>query len=102
MVREDVVRAAGVDVESLAEERHRHRRALDVPARISRSPRTRPDLQPVLAGRLPEREVAGMELAWVRLAARARDQLLCRVAREPPVRRAAGDGEVDVPIDLVG
>jgi len=39
VVREEQVDTAGVQVELLAEVRHRHRRALDVPARPARAPR---------------------------------------------------------------
>ena len=79
VVWEDVVGAAGVDVEALAEQRHGHGRALDVPAGESVAPRARPDLQTVLARRLPQREIARVALARVDLSARAGEQLGGRV-----------------------
>src|SRR5260370_26744272 len=80
VVREHVVGAAGVDVEPLAEERHRHRRALDVPAREARAPGAWPDLEAVLAGRLPQGEVAGAPPARIDLAPRPHEKLVCGVS----------------------
>ena len=54
---EDEVRAAAVDLEVGAEDRLRHRRALDVPARPALAPRRRPGGVLALLARLPEREV---------------------------------------------
>src|SRR5207302_5183058 len=76
VMREDVVGAACVDVESVAEYGHRHRGAFDVPARKARSPRAGPDLHAVYSGRLPESEVTRVTLAWIRFAARAGQQLV--------------------------
>src|SRR5712692_2709093 len=80
VVREHVVRATGVNVEPLAQNRHRHRRALDVPAREAWAPRAGPDLEAVLARRLPQREVARVSLAGVDLAPRSDQQLVRAVA----------------------
>src|ERR1700680_4873009 len=101
VVWKDVVQAAGMDVESIAEQRHRHRRALDVPARETGAPRARPYLHPVMAGRLPEREVTGMALARIDLAPGAGQQLVCGVARELAVRGEGGEVEVDGSADVV-
>ena len=75
VVRELVVVAAGVDVEALAEVLHRHRRALDVPAREAIAPRGGPFQGAMVAGRLPQREVLRMALV------RVGDRLPCRAAR---------------------
>ena len=56
-----------------------------MPAWKSIAPRTRPELLPVLAGRLPEREVTGMLLARVGVAAHPGEQLVSRVPRQPAV-----------------
>ena len=80
VVREDVVDAAGVDVEALAQESGRHRRALDVPAREAAAVRALPALQPAPAGSLPEREITRMPLAGVGVAAHAGEQLFGAVA----------------------
>ena len=54
-----VVHPAGVQVEMLAEQRHAHHRALQVPARRAPAPRRVPAQHPALAGllRAPQREV---------------------------------------------
>src|SRR5258708_38615938 len=90
MVWEHVVRATGVDVEPLAQERHRHRRAFDMPPREARAPRAGPDLKAVLAGRLPQCEVARVALSGVDLAPGSGEQLVGRVARPPPVGGDSG------------
>src|SRR5260370_30319398 len=91
MVWEHVVCATGVDVEPLAQKRHRHRRAFDVPAREARAPRAGPELEAVLAGRLPQREVARVTLAGGDLAPWSGEQLVGGVARQPPVGGGAGE-----------
>src|SRR5205823_13253738 len=58
VVREDVVDAAGVQIETLAEVARAHRRTLDVPTRIAVTPRRRPHQRGTAGlGVLPEREV---------------------------------------------
>src|SRR5213594_2255372 len=59
VVREDVVRPAGVDVEGLAQVLHAHGRALEVPAGSSDTHRRLPERLRLLA-RLPEDEVANV------------------------------------------
>ena len=80
VVREDVVDAAAVDVEGLAEVAHAHRRALDVPARPARPPR-----------RLPGR----LALLGAPSTARSRARPPCRTRRSPPARPGAA-ARVDV------
>src|SRR5437879_6445972 len=92
---EHVVGPAGVDVEGLAEERHRHGRAFDVPAGETRPPRAGPYLQAMLAGGLPQREVTGVMLPGIDLAPHAGQQLVGAVARQPAVRRKARDVVID-------
>ena len=74
VVREDEVVAAAVQVEALAEEVERHRRALDVPTRPARRPTASPTRARRLRG-LPEREVHGLRFGLVDVDARA-----CRLA----------------------
>src|SRR5260370_24538326 len=101
MVWEHVVCATGVDVEPLAQKRHRHGRALDAPGREAWAPGAGPDLEAVLAGRLPQREVARVTLARVDLAPRSGEQLVGAVARQPPVGWEAGDVVVHGAVHLV-
>ena len=101
VVRKHVVGPTGVDVEPIAQQRHRHRRALDMPARESRTPRAGPHLETVLARRLPQREVPRVSLARIDLAARPRQKLISRVPRQPAVSRKARDVEVDSAADLI-
>ena len=70
VVREHEVVAAAVEVEALAEELERHRRALDVPARPALAPRRVPRRLARL-GRLPQREVDRAALRLVDLDPRA-------------------------------
>src|SRR5690606_29630812 len=95
MMREDQILAAGVDIDDLApEHRHRHDRALDVPAWITRSPRRIP-LHDVRGVGLPEQEVLGATLGALLLledsSARSRAQRLDRVAAQLAVSREALD-----------
>src|SRR5271169_1222883 len=53
----DVIDAAGVDVDSLAEIFHRHRGALDMPSRVAASPRAVPLHQMVGLAEHPQREI---------------------------------------------
>src|SRR5437899_8242205 len=98
---EHVVGPAGVDVEGLADERDRHGRAFDVPAGETRPPRAGPYLQAMLAGSLPEREVAGVMLARIDLAPDASEQLVGAVARQPAVSGKARDVVIDGAAHLV-
>ena len=74
VVREDVVDAAGVDLEVGPEVAHRHRRALEVPAREPVAPGARPAEDPALAGGLPEGEVGAVALVGLDIAAVAGPQ----------------------------
>ncbi len=99
VVREDVVDAAGVDVELRAEIAHRHRRALDVPAGEALAPAVaRPLQQTARPGRLPEREVGRIALVGLDVAAMAGAQVSQRVARQPAVAVEPADVVVDVPV----
>src|SRR5205807_5313208 len=66
------------------------------------APWARPDLESVLAGSLPQREVAGMSLARIDLAAGAGEEAVGAVAGQPPVGRKAGDVVINGPADLIG
>src|SRR5437868_3142002 len=94
VVRKDVVDAAGMDVEALAQVLHAHRRALDVPAGPARAERSLPRLLFRLA-RLPEDEVARIVLAVVidvdarpgleALDVEMRKRAIAREGRDPEV-----------------
>ena len=106
VVREHEVVAAAVEVEPLAEQVERHRRALDVPARPAPAPRRVPRRLTGLR-RLPEREVDRVALGLVDLDAGAGglEQLLERAVRQRAVRRERRDVEVDtaaLAVDGVG
>src|SRR5439155_18495521 len=88
VMRQYQVFAASVQIERCAEIFHGHRGALDVPSGPARSPRTLPGGLAGLRG-LPEREITGVALALVHLDARARQQLVEILGRQPPVRTAA-------------
>ena len=90
VVREHEVVAAAVDVEALAEDLERHRRALDVPARPARAPRRVPGRLARLR-RLPQREVdrAALRARRPRRARRALEQLVERAVRQRAVVREA-------------
>src|SRR5436190_23194273 len=93
VMREDQIDAAGVDVERLAEVLHRHRRALDVPARAARADRGLPrGLARFRA--LPEREVPDVVLAvLVALDPFADAKLVGIDPGEPTVGRPRRDPE---------
>ena len=94
---EDVVDAAGVEVEARAEMAQRHRRALEVPAGEALAPaRGRPLQLAALAGGLPEREVGRVALVGLDLAAMAGPQGVQRVPGQGTVVGERGDREVDV------
>ena len=98
VVREDVVDAAGMDVEPLAEVFEGHRRALDVPAREALAPAGRPLERALLAGGLPQREVGGVALVVLDVAGGpvARPEIIERVARQLPVALERRDRVVEV------
>src|SRR5215510_5041277 len=54
--------------------------------------------RPARLRRLPQHEIGGVALVGRDLDARARDQLVERPAREPPVIRHRGHAEEDVPL----
>ena len=83
VMREEMVLATRVDVEGLAEVRHRHGRALDVPSRIPATPRRLPLLQVAGLRRAPEREVERVALVRVDLDAGAGLALIGRLRVEP-------------------
>ena len=91
VVGEDVVHAAGVDLELVAQVSAGHRRALQVPAWEALAPLRRPLQLPALAGGLPEREVGRVALARLDLDAMPCPQLIEGVARQAPVVGEAGD-----------
>src|SRR5690606_25267742 len=99
---EDVVLAAGVDVDAVAEVLARHRGALDVPAREAVGAEAAPPLHQVVRVALPEREVGRVALLVVDGDARAGLAVLDAVAREAAVALEARHVEVDVAVDLVG
>jgi hypothetical protein len=84
-----------MDVEMLTEAAHRHRRALDVPARPASPPRRRP-LQLTRAGALPQNKITGVALVGFDLDAGASAQFIEALAREPAIVGETGDIEVDV------
>src|SRR5260370_2983533 len=57
MIDRDMVEAARMNIERLAEVLHRHRRALDMPSRVATSPRTVPLHQMVRLVEYPQRKV---------------------------------------------
>ncbi len=97
VMREDEVLAAAVDVERLTEIADGHGRALDMPARPPGSPRAVPG---GLAGlrALPQREVAGVALAFVDLHASAGQEVLEVLAGKLAVGGKPANLEVDVPL----
>ena len=90
VVHPDVVDAAGVDVEAVAEVLGGHGRALDVPAGEAAAPRRVPLLLALHArrGELPEREVGRVALGLDVLDATARGR--ARRGRGGRTRRSAG------------
>ena len=98
VVREDEVEPAAVDLERRPEQLLGHHGALDVPAGAPAAPRRVPPR--VLAGlvRLPEREVARILLARVRLLIL---DLVGPLTGESAVPVELRDAVVDVAVDLV-
>src|ERR1051325_8637811 len=87
MMREDEIDAAGVNVKRLAKVLHRHRRALDMPARTAATDRRIPRRFGFARWFFPEREVTRvffLVLVGVNSITRARD-----VAREVDLRELA-------------
>ena len=98
VMREDEVEPAAVDLEHRPEQLLRHHRALDVPAGTAASPGRVPPRVLVRLVRLPQREVARILLARVRLLLL---DLVGPLAGEAAVLRIARDAEVDVAFHLV-
>ena len=102
MMGEDVVDAAGVDVDTRPQVLGRHRRALDMPAGEAVTPRAGPDQLPARLSRLPEGEVPLVPLERVGLHADSLLQAAADLAGQLAVLGEAVDGEVDVAARLVG
>ena len=81
VVRELQIHAAAVDVEMRAQQRRRHGRALDVPARAPRPPGRIPRRLAGL-GVLPEHEIQRIALGLIHLDARTRAQIREALAGE--------------------
>ena len=98
VVREDVVDAARMDVEPLAEVFEGHRRALEVPAREALAPARRPLEGALFTGGLPQREVGRVALVVFDVARGpvAGPEVVERVARELPVVLERADLVVEV------
>src|SRR5271166_3323304 len=82
MMHRDVIDSAGVKVDSLAQVFHRHRRALDMPARIAASPRTVPLHQMAGLAEHPQREIVRAVLVRRMLEALRGVLLVEALARE--------------------
>ena len=95
MMREDQITAAAVEVKRLTEILHRHRRALDVPARASFPPRAVPRGLARLC-RLPQSEVHRMMLRLVDLDARTCLHVIKTASAEASVRSKCLNAVVDV------
>src|SRR5256886_12608205 len=87
MMRENVVHAATVNVDLIAEQRGGHCAAFDVPARAAATPRTFPaDVAIFFIPRFPKREIANvLFVVFVVLYAAGRLQLREIEMRELPV-----------------
>ncbi|MPM77053.1 hypothetical protein SDC9_124052 [bioreactor metagenome] len=97
MVREDQVLPAAVDIKRFAEDRHAHRRALDMPARPALAPGGIPARLARLF-RLPEREIERIALRLVGIDARAVLQIVNILSGELAIARKTADGEVHISI----
>ena len=107
VVREDVVDAACVDLEALAEIGHGHGRALQVPAGEALAPALgRPLEKSPLLRVLPQGEVGGVPLVPLHLHAVALAQLVqacCRIAgRSPGSGHVVVDGPVMADVGVAG
>src|SRR5450759_1729661 len=90
VVRKLQVLTAAVDIEMVAEQGARHRRALNVPARPALAPWTRPRRLARL-GVLPQHEVERIALGLSNLDALAGAQVFQRFARKPAVAGKIAD-----------
>src|SRR5262249_17908052 len=91
---------AAVDIEGLPQILRAHCRALDVPARSARSPRTVPTWFSRLT-RFPQRKIQRRSLALVDFYPGTRFQLVDFFAREFPIASKAFYRIQSIPIDLV-
>src|SRR5205809_1961895 len=99
----DVIFAAAMNIEKIAEVLLRHRRAFDVPARKAGAPGTLPFHLPMFAGRgeFPEREV-GDAFLLAKLDPLARFQSRLVEAGEETIVRLQAGIEVDSVRCLIG
>ncbi len=105
MVRELQVGATAVDVELFTQQRARHRRALDVPARAALAPLGIPFdfVRLRFLGRLPQHEVQRIALAGVDVDALAGAQVVQRLAGQAAVVGEVTHGVINVAVfALVG
>ena len=102
VMRKDEVHAAAVEIDRLAEDRHRHRGAFEVPAGTAASPRRIPGGAALLVlglRRFPEREILCVLLRVVVLRhARAGLQFARVEPRELAVGGELADREIDRPV----
>ena len=82
MVREYVIDATGVDIETLSQVLRGHGRALYVPARESGAPRAVPFHIPARLRSLPEGEIPGVSLQWIDFGTDAFQEVASKVVRE--------------------
>ena len=102
MVRKDVVDAAGVEIEALAEVADAHRRTLDVPAGVTLAPGRGPgEGRASRLGALPECEVGRVALGRIDLRTHALLERFLHVAGETSVSGEALHRVVHVAVDHV-
>ena len=101
MVRKLQVDAAGVDVDGLAQVGGGHRRAFDMPARTAPAPRRFPTGQ-VVAGRLPQHEIARVTLVRGHVDAGTGQHFVRVAARKLAVAVEAGHREQHVALGGIG
>src|SRR5690606_16212143 len=99
---EDVVDAAAVNVERLAQILSRHGRTLDVPAGETFAPRAVPAQNVLRLGALPQCEVERVALLATHSLARAGLLRLNAPVRQLAVVRGFGDVEINAAVHLVG
>src|SRR5581483_10290321 len=102
VVRENIVHAAGVNVEVRTKILHRHRAALDMPSRETTPPGALPGHLATLLGCLPEREVFRIVLLLVLALAHTIQHILKLVARELAIGGKPRDIKVDVLASPIG